>query len=103
MTIRDHLRQRLTRLSIIVGACGIGMGVGLVHWPPVFWLLALFLFPVLAGTTVVVGMRFVRCPKCGTQMGATARAAARERPTADNCSHCGVNLDEPMDTPNHSA
>jgi hypothetical protein len=50
MTIREHLRHRLTRLSLIVGAGGVGMAVGLVHWPPVFWLLALFIFPVLAGT-----------------------------------------------------
>jgi hypothetical protein len=102
MTIRDHLRHRLTRLSLIVGACGVGMAVGLVHWPPVFWLLALFIFPVLAGTTIVVGMRFARCPKCGVRMGATARAAARERPTADNCQHCGVSLDEPMKAPGSS-
>jgi hypothetical protein len=85
MTFRDRLRQRLTRPSLIVGACGVGIGVGLVHWPPAFWVLALFIFPVLAGTTIVVGMLFVRCPKCGVRLGATARAAARERPTADNC------------------
>jgi len=102
MTIRDHLRQRLTRLSLIVGASGVGMAVGLVHWPPVFWLLALFIFPMLAWTTIVVGMRFARCAKCGVQMGATAGAAAKERPTADNCPHCGVSLDESIDKPNHS-
>src|SRR5271169_2742227 len=102
MTIRDRLRQRLTRLSLIVGACGVGMAAGLVHWPPIFWLLALFIFPVLAGTTIVVGMRFARCPRCGVRMGATARGAARERPTADNCPRCGVALDEPVDNPSHS-
>jgi hypothetical protein len=67
ITIRNRLRQQLTRLR--VGACGVGIAVGLVHWPPVFWLLALFIFPVLAGTTIVVGMRFIRCPGCGVRLG----------------------------------
>jgi len=103
MTIRDRLRQQLTRLSLIVGACGVGIAVGLAHWPPVFWPLALFIVPVVAGTTIVVGMRFVRCPRCGVRLGATARAAARERSTADSCPHCGVNLDEPTDNPKNPA
>jgi hypothetical protein len=102
MTIRDRLRQQLTRLSLIVGMCGVGIAVGLVHWPPVFWLLAVFLFPVLAGTTIVVGMRFVQCPRCRVRLGATARAAVRERSSADSCAHCGVNLDEPMESPDNA-
>jgi hypothetical protein len=103
MTIRDRLRQRLTRLSLIVGACLLGITVGLVHWPPVVWLFALFIFPVIAWTIIVSGMRFARCPRCEDRMGVTARAAARERPTADNCPHCGVSLDEPMESPNNHA
>lgn len=50
MTFRNLLRQRLKRQSLIVGACVVGMGVGLTHWPRVFWLLALFVFAVPAWT-----------------------------------------------------
>jgi hypothetical protein len=102
MTIRDRLRQRLTRLSLIVGACVVGMLVGMFRWSPVIWLVAMFIIPALAGA-IALGMRFARCPRCGVRMGATARAAARGKPAADVCTHCGVNLDEPIDNLNHSA
>lgn len=97
MTIRDSLRRRFKRLALFVGVCCVGITAGLVHWPPVIWLLTLFLLPVVAVTSIIVGMRFIKCPRCGVRLGETARAAAKERPTAINCPHCGVNLDEPMD------
>lgn len=49
MTIRDHLRQWLTRLSLIVGACGVGMAVGLVHCPLSFGFSRFSYFPCLLG------------------------------------------------------
>lgn len=81
MTIQENLQQRLKRLSLFVGVCCVGSAAGLAHWPPDTWLAALFLFPILAVTTIVVGVRFIRCPRCGLRLGATARAAARARPT----------------------
>ena len=103
MTIRDYIKRRVR------WAAGIGFGgwllfaisgpLELVPRP----MLPLFAtIGVIGFGGAILSIMFIRCPKCSASLGQTIamptalRIGGRQ---VNFCPYCGVNLDEPMETP----
>ncbi len=54
---------------------------------------------LLAVVWVAVSVRRIRCPRCSQPLGSAATAVANNRKKFNKCPHCGVGLDEPVESP----
>ena len=95
MTIRDSFKKRMQRVSLYVGAAVISVGAGLAHYPLLMVIVSIPCLIVGFAVTFVV-LRRTCCPVCKTRLGAAMRQAAMEKPSVNNCPHCGVSFDSEM-------
>ena len=92
------MKKRITRAALYTTVAGSGAAVGLVHYP-FGWLLAILVGWGFITVALVMVMQWcTRCPNCRTMLGAKGRAVTKDNPTVDNCPHCGVNFDQPMES-----
>jgi hypothetical protein len=98
MTIREYIRRRSQRAFGLAGAALVGASAGFVHWPLASAGVMYSILLVLTFSIAFMFLRMTKCPRCHIRLEGSARGAARETPTVDNCPHCRVSLDEPMST-----
>ena len=98
MTLREKMKKPILRVGFYVMVIGVGGGAGLAHYPLGLMVLILVSWGVLS-IAISLAMRWLaRCPNCRTRMRANGYAITKERPTIDNCPHCGVNFDQSIET-----
>ena len=96
MTIRERMQRRVRRTVFYCGVIAVGGAAGLVHYP-LRWGIGLLVAWWLISLAIIVGVMWrTRCPVCNTVLGAKTRSITKDKPTLDNCPHCGVNFDQPM-------
>jgi hypothetical protein len=102
MTIREYCAQRARLARKIAVSLGVAFMVSCVVYD-VFAKAKLNSWYVAGGAALLVigvlsvGLRGIRCPRCGFSL---RKVAANEMtptlPKLNDCPRCGVSLDEPM-------
>jgi hypothetical protein len=91
------MKKRISRAALYSTAVGIGAAVGVAH-NPFGWLLVILVGWGFTTVAVVLVMQWLtRCPVCHTMLRAKGRGVVKDSPTLDNCPHCGVNFDQPVE------
>jgi hypothetical protein len=95
MTIREKMQRRVRKTSLYTAVVIVGGAAGMVHYP-LRLMVAILVGWGLISIAIIMGVMWrTRCPMCDTVLGANTRAITKEKPTLDQCPHCGVNFDEP--------
>jgi hypothetical protein len=100
MTIRQYITRRAWRIVLIALVPFLVLQLvvkPLAHWQYLPHVTLVYLF--VAVVWVAVSVRRIRCPRCSQPLGAAATAVANNRKKFNECPHCGLNLDEPLDSP----
>jgi hypothetical protein len=95
-TMREQMKKSIGNTEFYAMVIGVGGAAGLVHYPLGLMVLILLSWGVI---TIAIGLVIrwrVRCPNCHTMLGAKGRAILKEKPSLDNCPHCGVNFDQQL-------
>ena len=98
MTLRERMKRRITKTSFYVMVAGVGGGAGLAHYPLGLMTLILVSWGCISIAVILAMQWRTRCPVCDTILGAKGRAVLKDHPTMDNCPHCGVNFDQPVES-----
>ena len=98
MTMRERMKKPITRVALYTGVVGAGGAVGLAHYPFSLMVLMLIAWGVISIAIISVMQWRTRCPNCRAMLGAKGRSVTKDNPTVDNCPHCGVNYDQPMES-----
>ena len=77
---------------------GAGGAAGLARYPLSLMVLILAIWGLISIGIILVMQWRTRCPNCHTMMGAKGRAITKDSRTIDNCPHCGVNFDQPVES-----
>jgi DNA-directed RNA polymerase subunit RPC12/RpoP len=99
MTIREYITRRVWKIALI--ALVPFLILQLLVKPQSHWqylphvTLAYFLVAVV---WVAVSVRRIRCPRCSQPLGAASTAVANNRKRFNKCPHCGIGLDERMES-----
>jgi hypothetical protein len=99
MTIRDFLRARSIRQSWLM-ITWLALGLCVFQFTVQFWLGYLLLCIGLLWIVVFIQvMKRTLCPRCHLPLGdAASRSANLWWKLEVHCPHCGVNVDEPVET-----
>lgn len=103
MTVRQFIMRRLRWFPLVL-VLSIAGTVALVHWVPQTTPLGrnVVYLPLVMGFIPYVQWAFgVRCPRCGKSFMSASGEFWYYTLTAEamECPKCGLDIDEPMDTP----
>ena len=99
MTIRECITRRVWQIVLIalVPFLVLQLVVSpLSHWQYLPHVTLVYFF--VAVVWAAVNVRRIRCLRCSQPLGAAATAVANNRKRFNRCPHCGVGLDEPMES-----
>ena len=92
------MKKPITRAAFYTMVLGAGGAAGLSRYPLGLMVLILVTWGLLSIAVNLVMQWRTRCPNCHTMMGAKGHAITKDRPTIDNCPHCGVNFDKSLES-----
>lgn len=95
--MRERMKKPITRAAFYTMVVGAGAAAGLVHYPLSLMILILVSWGLISIAIPLAMQWRTRCPNCHTLLGAKGRAILKDSPTLDNCPHCGVNFDQPLE------
>jgi hypothetical protein len=98
MTMRERTKKPITRAALYSGVVGAGGAAGLVHYPLGLMVLLLVTWGVISTAIILVMQWRTRCPNCRAMLGAKGRAVTKDNTKVDNCPHCGVKFDQPLES-----
>ena len=100
MTIREYITRRAWKIVLIALIPFLILQLlvrPLSHWQYLPHMTLVYFF--VAVIWVVVNVHRIQCPRCSQPFGTAATAVATNQKKINKCPHCGVGLDERMQSP----
>jgi len=100
MTIREYITRRAWKIVWIALVAFLVLQLvvkPLSHWQYLPHVTLVYFLGAVVWTAVSI--RRIPCPRCSQPLNAAAMVVANNRKKINKCPHCGVSLDEPMESP----
>jgi transposase-like protein len=100
MTIREYITRRAWKIVLIALIPFLMLQLvlrPLSHWQYLPHMTLVYF--LVAVVWVAVSVRRIQCPRCSQPLETAATGVATNRKKINKCAHCGVGLDERMESP----